>query len=479
MPPIKGRPSKSPEKAAQYQRSQKRAHVKQFHAMRAIIRSAPQPPPLLGVRTDMLIVLAHSGPIRRVGLTRLFGNDRMTQLPKSDPKGLCMQWHAVYDSGKGRHGHIIAIDWNFALAQEVRDLLTVLGRDYPFRVEDEFTFAGEVPAGPGTCEIDLICGSRNRTRILAALENLGGKAPIAILEQSVPDVRPDNVHEIAKNLVGDGILQRANGVLWFTKAPWTPAYRRLLRAYLALRPQFAATSAKGAAGKRAARKERVICTLFGKAATERALLALAEDGPLTTPHLEQAVHSRLGLQGVEALVKDGLIAKVAISSDRRGNPTYAYSLNAAHPIHKPLRALLRSIAGAPANSTIADLSTPSKEWTKDHRLFGGVLSLRALLALALSEHGEMDASAIARIFPDHQQPAIAAQMNDFIDMGLVCARPWKSRRLYRLDESYPYHRELRDLLLAIAAQWPRYRESVRIEERTRPFEALKPARSRR
>lgn len=436
--------------------------------MRKIIRSAPQPPPLFGVRTDMLVVLAASGPVRRVGLMRVFGGDRTWQLPKSDPKGLCMQWRAQYGRGRGRSGDITAINWNFALAHEVATVLKVLAQDFRFEVEAEFKYDfAAVPSSTEPVDIDHICGSRNRTRILAALESLGGGTPLSILEQSVPEVRPDNVRVTAVTLIQNGILEKNDAVISFVKAPWTTPYRKLLRRYLQMRPDMAATVKCRAADKFEARKERTVCTLFGKAATERALLSLAERGPLTTAQLEQAASFRKGLDGVETLVRDGIIAKRASGVNPKGNPTHTYSLNTAHPIYRELRTLLRSIAAVPIRAKSGDFGT-KMQWNKDHRLFGSVLPLRALIALAVSKHGEIEAQSISRIFPGHQPQSIAQQMGDFWEMGIVVYRPWKTLRLYRLDKDYPYYKELKALLKAIADAWPRYRESVRLHEKLHP-----------
>lgn len=105
---IEGPRSKSVYNHNEYRRSRRAKRRKQFAKVRDAIR-ASAPPPIFGFLTDILVVLAKSGPVRRASLQEMFSDMRVGSIGKSDVAGITIGWKLPGSDKRGQRGAGVAL----------------------------------------------------------------------------------------------------------------------------------------------------------------------------------------------------------------------------------------------------------------------------------------------------------------------------------------------------------------------------------
>jgi len=99
---------------------------------------------------------------------------------------------------------------------------------------------------------------------------------------------------------------------------------------------------------------------------------------------------------------------------------------------------------------------------------GRVATTNLLAVLAHATHGEIDVASLGRILNEHDAGKMRKALVRLQRRGLVTERTWNGMRLFRLDNRWPAHKELQNLLLAMGRVWPEYQQMSMSEVRTYP-----------
>jgi len=449
---VQGRRSKSEFNHAAYKQSWRAKRRETFALVREQVRAA-KPPPLLGPHTDILTVLAASGPVRRVSLYEMFGEMRVASIEKISNPGTCIGWSLPGSDRRGARGGAIALNPDFPLHREVLSTLRALRRIYPFKVTSDLTKRERalIPSGSGHYRIEKIMESTNRLRILSTLVVLGGRCRITLLECSVPNMRRTVVDIGVDSLINYGIVRKDGPWVSLAEAPWTQTFARLIRAYVRLQSGMKEQIKARCVHSQFSAKHRRVYTFFGSAVVERALMLLAVKGPLTYAELEVAATIRGKPTRLDYhLVQDGIVARRLVHGSS-GN-YYVVGLNAAHPVYHELRALLCAMAGEKP-CLKKQLNDPEATFSVK-RLFAGRQFINILLALETAVHSRIDPSTIARMHPQHDVGLLQRRLRQFAKRGIISRLPVGSLVFYQLNPDFPQYRELRALLKRISQVWP-------------------------
>jgi hypothetical protein len=441
--------------SAKYQSSQRAA----FRRKRALLRAAggpPDVPKIFGANTTGFGLIARFGPMRRLNLEGVLGSERVRNFEKTDGAGLTIQW-----SLPGTRGFGIALDPEFPLFRQVRSLLARLCDVYGLNVDvDMRPSERAIPTSASRESAPAwLFGSPWRTRLLLALELLGGKQRSNALLGRVPGTSFADARRNVAQLVRDGILLHEDGTISFIQAWWTGAFRGLLRAYLKNDPEFGAMVERKDVARQKTTADHAIYGLLAKASTERMLMALATNGPTRITKLSEMIMSRLDEATLKHLKSDGIIAT---SKTRHANMV---SLNAAHPAYAELKRLLIAMAGEKRAARAPQDLQPEQGSHGVAYLFVTSLRLDMLAMLAACAGGEIDASSLLRLLPNHDRGVVRERLMAYEAMGVVAMRRSAGVCLYRLNPDYEFYREFRGLLDRIIRIRPRYALNAEIEER--------------
>lgn len=458
---ITGKFSASRLKGVAYRRSRRAERRRNFAAVREEVRAA-KPPPLLGPYTDILTVLAASGPVRRVAMHGIFTEIRVACVEKYIHPGICVEWILPGSDRRGARGRAVALNPSFPLYKEVRGVLRALHMKFPYAAEQDLTEneLALMPQAKSVCQVHRMLGSANRLRILSALIVLGGKCRISVLASSVPGMRGAMVKSGIRSMITDGIAIKNGPWVSLAQAAWTPAFRRLLRAYVRVQSGLAARVRACSGHARATAKARRIHTFFGSAVTERALMLLAVRGPMRHADLEIAAVIRGKPTRLRQLVEDGVLVRILVLNAKAN--FYQVGLNAAHPIYRELRRLLCAMFG----------TRPARKKQLHHRmdafpinrLFAPGQCGNILLALETAVHGWIDAASISRVYPEHDVGLLMRRLRQFTSQGLAERQRVGSLVLYRLSPGYAHYNELKGVLRRIIQLWPRYQTLAKLEK---------------
>jgi hypothetical protein len=452
---IHGRKSTSEFNRKEYRKSWRAQRRKQFKKVRNAVRAAA-PVPLLGPNTDMFVILAKNGPVRRTALYELFSEMRVGSLPRADKAGISITWKLPGSDTRGQRGCALALDPQFPLYREVRAVLRALGTTFPFAADEDCTPAERViPKAKRRHDIDQVFYSKNCASVLAALETLRGSATVTDLTSAVPGMREAVAEAALRHLIRDGILCKVGTRVQYVNAPWTRAYRRLVRAYLQSRPDLASAVKAQRTHKRSLRKNSVAVRLLGRGGTERALNALAAHGPLTTTELEHQATIRASRTTLEDLIEAGIVARVWVEKkphERNGH--YLYGLNSAHPNYKAIRNFLGKVASL-RPSKKPPLRVPQEKFSLKG-LFMTSLRLDVLVSVAIALHGEIDGTSIGNLVPQHDGRLIRRRLKEWADEGILLRRGSRNLLYYRFNPDHPYAAPLQTLLGEIGKTWSDY-----------------------
>jgi hypothetical protein len=459
---IEGRRSKSALKQREYQRSWLAKRRKAFAKTRDAVRAAA-PPPIFGSLTDILVVLAKSGPVRRVALCEMFSEMRTGSLAKSDFAGMIVVWKLPNRNRRGQRGVAFALNPQFAFAKEVRALLLALGESFPFTATCDMTSRErQIPKRKRIYNLDRIFFFETRLRILQTLDILGGKAKIEHLADSTANMRLVAAKRLIAHLVKERILRKDGVYVQFPRAGWCSALRKLLRAHRKIEnPDLEKGVRQRDRLVRSLRAKGARSTLFGRNATERVLTTLAVHGPLKPAEFERTALPGSPPYTVRRLMKSGVLARVKIVKGPPHHDYYMIGLNSAHPIYKELRSLLCAVAGAPP-SRKPQLRDRRKEYGLDG-LFGTAQRLNGFVSLATCIHQEVDPSTISRLFPEHDIGVITRNLRTWAAKDLLIRRVEGLLTFYRFNPKHPYAKTLQVLLERIGQIWPEYNVLPKLE----------------
>lgn len=215
--------------------------------------------------------------------------------------------------------------------------------------------------------------------------------------------------------------------------------------------------------------------LFGSRVNQALLAALALYGPSNIMKICAAAGA-VTTRAIDPLVEAGMVARI---SSRKGRTHDIFSLNAAHPTYRELRALLRT-------PTVLDDSLPFRRQRDPYdgpdraalnptrkylpyTLFGVSHKKAVANTLGMLVHTpneEAEAASVGRLVGHKNHPTSSPKaMRRLQKLGIVASRKYKTMLLYRLDESWPAYAELRDLILAMGRVWNEYVEGAGVEFR--------------
>jgi hypothetical protein len=249
--------------------------------MRPFSRSlTPVPPNLFGAynRTGLMIALANAHVARRVELAKHFGAELVHSRKRKDERGLILKWPI------GMRGYALALNPAFPLLRELRTLLRALSKEYPISIDtDVLPEEAVIPqsAIPAQPNMELLFDSPVRTLLLVTLEALGGKVVQRVLCHCVPGQFYNSTVTALRHFLRDGVLQRRGRIVSFSGKSWTPALRKLLRAYLREQPAVEQSILRQTEHERRRTKVLPQYHLLGPPSVERQLIALAQHGPMS------------------------------------------------------------------------------------------------------------------------------------------------------------------------------------------------------
>lgn len=306
--------------------------------------------------------------------------------------------------------------------------------------------------------IDYLFGSPVRTQTLATLEALGGRAWQKNVHRGVPGQFAYAVKNVVNYFISEGVLEKRDQNILFRKQAWTPALRRLLRAYLKAQPAFGDALRESLKRNAVAGRGYRPLGLVGPPPMQRALITLAINGPLQPSALLGSAGAVSVEGSLDLLEREGIIA---IRSKPR---TRIISLNAAYPVYREFRALLLSLGNAGLVPPKPDLADERGNFSPE-RLFTQGTRSEVLIMVGACRKGEIEISSLSRLLPQYDRGSIRKALLKFRSQGILRSRTWKGLHLYSLDPAYPQWRALKRLLDAIAVQWPYYRTMGDIEEK--------------
>jgi hypothetical protein len=273
------------------------------------------------------------------------------------------------------------------------------------------------------------------------------------------------VKSVAAFYVRQRVLKNERGVLEFSDAPWIRELRRLIKAYLRLKPEVAlaikelrSIEVAGSNQSRLARRETV-----GPASVERILVALAVNGPMRFSELGAVGKTMTSTAaGLRALEEIGLVVTRNVAWSERH-----VSLNGAHPVYKHILSLLLSVSGQRRRKGVVDFADATTKF-EPRRLLWDPLRTTLLLAIEATPAGEADASVLLRRLPEFDSSKIYKRLHALQKQQLLAVRCWKTLKLYRLNEEYPYYGPLKVLLHAANLVWDDERKAASMDVRLHP-----------
>ena len=296
---------------------------------------------------------------------------------------------------------------------------------------------------------ELLFGSYLRTATLIALDAVGGETTSGLLAKAVCGQHPSSVKNAIRFFTRERVLCKTGTRIFFAPdAPWTQPLRALLRELAGELREIADFARLAASCVRAenAPNGKPAAPLFTYVSSVRFLSALAVNGPMRLRDVVAAAGSK-SEKRLQRLLRIGILCR------SHGSGAVYYSLNAAHPVYRELRALLRALSTQPATKARrVDGAEPRDSFEID-RLFGPRLCTNVLIMLA-TMGGEADTSSLFRLLPEHDRNHIGFSLDRYERIGLLTSRRWKTLRLFRLNQDWPAYRELVALLRAIAQRWP-------------------------
>lgn len=444
---------------SEYRKSWRAQRRAVFMRQRQAVRDCA-PPPLLGPRTDIMTVIAASGPLRCAVLQELFSDMRLGQARSNVDSGAIVAWKLPGSDKRGQRGVALALDPTHPLHHVIRELLLVLAKTFPFRLENYMTASeSTIPKSERDHDIDEVLFSLNRLRVLATLEALGDSANLASLLGSVPGIRRAVVEQTVRILLKDGVAVKNGPVVSYAPQPWTDALRNLIKAYLRLRPEVQGEIAARVDAKQVFTERGRCNTLFGREVVARILQVLATDGPLSYSEVQVRSQMVLVPNAIKALLRDGVLTRKSVPGFRHSK--YLLGFNADHPLYRETVALHASLAGA-APSEKPPLSGPY-QLLNIYRLFTSPHYANVLLTLHTAVNGEIGPTTIFRMHPRHCDLNMRAVLRRWAEQQVVLKHHFGNVVLYGFNPDYPHYRPLGELLDAICKLEPRYRTLAELE----------------
>lgn len=264
--------------------------------------------------------------------------------PKSNVANLLVKtWIA-----KGRQGGTNVVGINPKLPPGIRGpltrLLERLCEIYPLREIGNDIKPAEVAAfrkdDHAPVDIEALFGTHIRTRTLVALHVLGGEDNMGRMQRNVLEHFAGRVRVALEGFVEEGILVRVGKTVRFNPSlEWLPELRALLQALAARMPEVSGYAKHmdrvrdmGDAGTAHAYGTKF--RLFGSRVNQALLAALALYGPSNVMKICAAAGA-VTTRAIDPLVESGLVAR---TRSRNGRTHDIFSLNAAHPTYRELRA---------------------------------------------------------------------------------------------------------------------------------------------
>ncbi len=442
-------------------------------------------PPLFGPYhlTELLAALHRLGPIRTPVLHRYFGLNG-----SSSYKGKMNRSHILVSARRRKpdcRSATIGINPNMPVYDEFARLIDALARQYTLRAIPKEIRPTEIAAFYAAIhppvEVEAIFGTYCRTLTLVALHALGGKETTSKLGRSVLGHFSSQVKNAAIGMIEEGILARQGSVVMFNaRLNWLPELQELLAALGRQMPRVTGF-ARYMKAVRQISKCGTACSngqyfrFFGSRVNQAILAYLAAHGPSRITEVCAAASAYGTRNAIEPLLRSGVVIQVPTHNKRK----VIICLNAAHPVYRELRALLRSSIvftdALPflAHQTLyqgADHAEERAEF-EPYTIFGvtaKIATTNVLAILAHAVHGEIDGASLSRILNEHDRGKMSKALKRLESLGVVATRSWKGMCMYRLDESWPAYSEMRHLLLAIGRAWPEYREGALSETHTYP-----------
>jgi len=359
-----------------------------------------------------------------------------------DKAGLICEWTLKHSL----RGYFLALNPQFPLYRELRSLLLVLANEFPRGVtSDVVATEREIPknAVRQSGLVDFILGSRLRTRTLATLEQLGGRAAKHHLVKCVPGESNQSVRTHLKKLVALGLVIKHDEQISFSDEVWTKPLRKLLRGYLRLSPDVKDAIRMAHKSERTRAKGDHRYSLFGRPRMQELLVQLAVRGPTLYTRLLASARARW----VDALDIYEAMGVVCVQKSSRNT---IVSLNRAHPVYRELLKFLLSLSAETKQST-TDLSV-SKETYSVENLFVKPLRTDVLIMVAVCE--EISVRDLARMFREYDHASIATALLRYEKLHVLTNRKEGNVLVSTMNEGFTQYRELRNLLVAAASRFP-------------------------
>jgi hypothetical protein len=422
------------------------------------MRYSKRPPNLFGAykRMPLLIAMIQNADfIRRSDIVKRTGRQAVDQVEISDKAGLLLppwRYKNIY--------YMMALNPRFPLIREFKALLKELSRQYPSAL------AGVVPTVDRRLPkrlprrkiaLDYLLGSPVRTQTLAVLEALGGRTWQSNVHRGVPGQFMSAVKTVVNFFIAEGVLEKRGVTIAFSKRAWIPALRRLLRAYLKKQTDFSAALDVQARKYSERRQGYRKLHLLAPPSTQRALVALAVNGPMRASRLLASATANSD-KTIAIWQREGILANRKVGHSR------LISLNSSYPAYRELRALLLSIGDVESTSHRRDLSEERAIFSAE-RLFASRLRSETMIMLGACRNGEIDVASLGRLLPQYEVSSLRKALRKYEVDGIVRSRVWKGLKLYSLDPGYPHWHALKRLLDAVTLRWPHYRTVADVEER--------------
>ncbi|HET9394225.1 MAG TPA: hypothetical protein VFO29_11985 [Candidatus Rubrimentiphilum sp.] len=432
--------------------------------------------------TELLVAIHRLGPVRAPILRKYFAWSSRGRLGKMNRSHLI----ASADSKtRDCRTAVIGINPNLPVYDQFAKLVDALARRYQLRNVPKEIRPSEIAAfyagDHEPVDVEAIFGTSCRTLTLVALHALGGKETASKLGRSVLGHFSSQVKNAVSGMAEEGTLAREGSLVGFNeRLDWLPELRELLDALSGRMPKvvgFAhhmkAVRQTGHSGTAHSDGQRF--RFLGSRVNQAILAYLAAHGPSRITEVCAAAASCATRTAVDPLLRSGVVVQVFQQNTRET----IISLNAAHPVYRELRALLRSKSvledALPFSVNcplyFGDDHSEERANFEPYTLFGvaaKTASTNVLAILAHAVHGEIDGASLSRILNEHDRGKMSKALARLETLGVVATRKWKGMLMYRLDETWPAYSEIRDLLLAIGRAWPEYHDAAMSEPHTYP-----------
>jgi uncharacterized protein YaaQ len=299
------------------------------------------------IDTELIALLSRAGPLRAKCVKEAFTDEVVRSLskPKYHSANLLVATAAfVRKGGKDR---LIGVNPRFKYSEELRQLMLALSQNCAPREVENDLLVGESEhfasfAGHPLVRYESLISTKPRTLTLLVLHLMDGECTSGKLARSVLDVHPKVAARAINRLVSDRILVKSDSVVRFDdNLPYVAQLRALLeristevpsatRHALDLR-RIRESSESGASYVHGQRFR-----VFGGRVNEAVLAFLASKGPSTSQQIAAAVGS-VNNRAMDPMVVSGIIAKAVVKPNQRFGRE-VYSLNAAFPVYRELRA---------------------------------------------------------------------------------------------------------------------------------------------